>query len=147
MSVCLCVCVCVCLSVCLWTAWGLNYWADLAEILVTGSWLYELCAFHFWVFTMFEWRHSRHVVTFEAALWRLQFWSGWLVAYNIGRYNLDRLWDCKSAISVNNFYPKRPTEKSNVGKSTIFVNFQPICKWITFSGSACRPDQENVYFY
>ena len=37
-EVCMCVCVSVCLCVCVWTAWGLNYLADLAQILVTESW-------------------------------------------------------------------------------------------------------------
>ena len=55
MSVCVCVCLSVCLCVCLCTAWGLNYLADLAEILVTESWLYVvvcilfLSLYHAWV--------------------------------------------------------------------------------------------------
>ena len=132
---------CVCVCVCLWTAWGLNYWADLAAILVTESWLHEVVCVSFLSVPR---HHRRRVVTVEAALWRLQFWSDWLVAYNIGRYNDDRLWDWKSAISVNIFSPKWPTEKRNVWESTIFVKFQPNCKWITFSGSARRPDQEYI---
>ena len=41
------VCLCVCVCVCLWTAWGLNYWADLAEIFVTGSWLHVVVCVSF----------------------------------------------------------------------------------------------------